>query len=328
MQKILKQEEIDQLFRAAQGAQSKTSISSRHFAKECDFRQAGQLTKDMVRQLTLLHEPFAPSLANSLGAYLRVGFQTSLVAVEQLAYGDLLGRLPEQTYLATIHLHPLEELAAFQLDLSVIFPIIDLLLGGPGQSIPESRDLTEIEEQILESIVVLLCRELQNTWQGVLPIKFQMEERLKQSQIVSLMTPGDRVLNLSFEIRLKEVHGSLNLIFPTAVSNMLLRKLAQQGMVKRRRPSADDTARLRERVLGSKFTIGLELPHLPLHIRQVVNLEPGQILPLGRSVDEPVFVTVNGLPVFNGVPVSCGAVRGGLIQSVLPPPQTVEEEHA
>lgn len=87
MEKILSQEEIDQLFRAARGTAAPASASPSRNVKQCDFRQSGQLTKEQVRQVTLLHEAFVPSLANSLSAYLRVAFQNSLVAVEQLIYG-------------------------------------------------------------------------------------------------------------------------------------------------------------------------------------------------------------------------------------------------
>ena len=264
MEKVLNQEEIDRLFKAAQGSAPVAAPAKRRDAQECDFRQAGQLSKEQVQQVTLLHETFAPNLANSLGAYLRVGFQTSLVSVEQLAYGDFLGRVPEQTYFATVGLSPLEEWASIQLDLPLVFPIIDLLLGGPGQSLEEQRDLTEIEEHIIESIVAIICRELQATWQPVLPLEFRVGQRLKKAQIMTLMSPVERVLNLSFEIRLTDIRGTLNLIFPPVVSNMLLRKLAQQGMARRRRPSADDAARIRERLLDAKFTVQLDLPHIPV----------------------------------------------------------------
>lgn len=317
MEKILNQEEIDQLFRAAQGVAARKQPAKKRAVLECDFRQAGQLGKDQVQQVTLLHENFAPNLANSLGAYLRVAFQTSLVSVEQLAYTDFLGRLPEQTYFATVLLAPLEEWASIQLDLPLVFPIIDLLLGGTGQSLADTRDLTEIEEQILESIVAILCRELQSTWQTVLPLEFKVGQRLKKAQIMTLMGPAERVLNLSFEIRLTDVRGNLNVIFPGVVSNMLLRKLAQQGMVRQRRPSADEAARLRERLLDAEFTLQLDLPHVPVRIGDIVDLHPGSILRLHHFLNAPMSIAVNGCPAFTGVPVSCGAMRGGLIQTVL-----------
>jgi len=326
MEKILNQEEIDQLFRAAQGAASKGAVEEKRVITDCDFHQAGQLSKDQVRQLTLLHEAFAPNLTNSLGAYLRVGFQTSLASIEQLTYNEFLSRLPEQTYFAMVMLMPLEEVAAIQIDLSLVFPMIDLLLGGPGQGVAEPRDLTEIEEQILDSVVAVLCRELQATWQGALPLEFKVGQRMKPAQILSLMSPGERVLNLSFEIRLTDMRGSLNLIFPGVVSNMLLRKLSQQVMFQRRRPSPDDSALLRNRILDSEFAVELQLPHLRVSIRDVAELQPDKIVPLRHSLREPMLVSVNGRKVFSGIAVSCGPHRGGLIQGFAPAAEAAEKE--
>lgn len=328
MEKILNQEEIDQLFRAAQGGSSKTPREQRRNVKDCDFRQSGQLSKEQVRQLTLLHEAFVPSLANSLGAYLRVGFQTSLVAVEQLAYSEFLARIPEQTYFTTCQLQPVDEMAGLQLDLPVVFPMIDLLLGGSGQPLEEMRDLTEIEEHILESVVTVICRELQATWAPVLPVEFNVGKRQKAPQILNMMLPGDRVLNLGFEIRLAETQGILNVVIPGVVSNALLRKLQQQGMVQRRPPSADNRARLRELLLDCDFTLELALDGIPVRIGDVVEMHPNDILPLNHLLQDPMSIAVNGRPIFGGVPVACGPLRGGLIQSMLPAEEASEATHS
>jgi flagellar motor switch protein FliM len=326
VEKVLKQEEIDQLYRAVQGQSAKAApaVRNRSF-KYCDFRESGQLTKDQVRQVTLLHDSFAHNLSNSLGAYLRVAFQTSLVGVEQLPYSEFLGRLPELTYFCSCLLQPAGEFAAIQLDLPIVFPIIDLLLGGPGQGIEEARDLTEIEEQILESIVELICRQLQATWQSVLPLEFKMGQRERQTNIMTMMQPTERVFNLNFEIRLSETRGTFNLVFPAVVSNMLLRKLMSQGMTQRRRSSADNANRLRDLLMDCKFTVGLELPHIPLLIREVVDMEPKQILQLRHPLRDPMSMAVNGRSIFSGVPVSCGSSCGGLIQGLATLPAKPEK---
>jgi flagellar motor switch protein FliM len=314
MEKILSQDEIDQLFRAAQGGAPKTRPAVERPVKECDFRQAGQLSKDQVRQVTLLHETFPPNLGSSLGAYLRVGIQATLVAVEQISYSEFLTRLPEQTYVATIALLPAEEWAAVQLEMQLLLPMIDLLLGGSGQATTEPRDLTEIEEQILESVVALICREIQATWRAILPLDFTMGTRQKQAQILTLMMPGERALYLSFELQLNEIRGLLNLVFPAAISNALLRKLALQGTVQRRPSAADYSGRLRDRLLDCEFTSELQLTNLPIRIGDIVDLRPGAVLPLRHALHDSMSFAVNGRPVFRGVPVSCGPLRGALLQ--------------
>ncbi len=326
MEKILNQEEIDKLFHSSKASAPPQPKAPRRAVHQCDFRQSGQLSKDQVRQLTSLHENFAPNLSNSLGAYLRVAFQMSLVAVEQLTYNEFLGRLPELTYFSTALLMPIEETAALQMDLSLIFPMIDLLLGGPGNGLAEARDLTEIEEQIAATVTGVLWRELQTTWQITWPLDFQGGPRLKQAQIITLIPPSERVLNVSFEIQLTDVHGVLNLVFPAIVSNTLLRKLSLQGMFHRRRRSEDSAARIRKRLREASVSINLDLAHVPLRIRDIVDMELGQILPLRHSLEEPMLISLNGTPVFDGTPVSCGSARGALIQTKLPVPELLTKE--
>jgi flagellar motor switch protein FliM len=328
MEKILNQEEIDKLFHKSKQSAPPHPATRRQVVKECDFRRGGQLSKDQVRQLTSLHENFAPSVSNSLGAYLRVAFRMSLVAIEQLTYSEFLGRLPEQTYFSTTLLMPIEETAALQMDLPLIFPMIDLLLGGSGSGLSEPRDLTEIEEQIATTVIGMLWRELQITWQASWRLEFQPGARLKQSQIISLVPSAERVLNVSFEIQLQEIRGVLNLIFPAIVSNVLLRKLSQLGSFHRRRHSVDTADRIRERLLDSSVTVDLDLAHIPLRIRDIVDMQEGTILSLRHSIDEPMLIALNQTAVYQAVPVSCGATRGGLIQSKLPMPEVVEKERA
>ena len=120
-----------------------------------------------------------PSKSIFLRRYLRVGFDVNLVSVEQLTLSEVLSRLPDLTYLCTIRIQPIEAVALLQMDLSIAFPIMDLVLGGSGTGIVELRDLTEIEEQILESVIVVLIRELQASWAPVLEVEIQFDQRVK-----------------------------------------------------------------------------------------------------------------------------------------------------
>jgi len=89
-----------------------------------------------------------------------VVFAAALVSAEHLTYREFTERIPETTYLAACKLDPMGVRGALQLDLKVAFPIIDLLLGGEGKGIAAPRDITEIEDQIVESVARIVCREL------------------------------------------------------------------------------------------------------------------------------------------------------------------------
>jgi flagellar motor switch protein FliM len=129
---------------------AKSTLGKEPKVEPWDVRRVGQIGGEQLKAITQLHEGFAGSLTHALGAYLRVAFNASLVSAEYLTYREFLERIPETTYLASCKLEPMGVNGVLQLDLKVIFPIVDLLLGGEGKGLSATRTSTEIEEQIKE----------------------------------------------------------------------------------------------------------------------------------------------------------------------------------
>jgi flagellar motor switch protein FliM len=324
MQKILNQEEIDMLFRAAQKGQVPGGPvpAAKFNVSKFDIREVGQINKDQVRALTVLHENFARDITNSLGAYLRVGFEANIVSIEQLSYAEVVLRMPELTYLCSIRVRPLEVFALVHMDLALAFPIMDLILGGTGENDAiEMRDLTEIEEQIMESVVRILIRELRTCWAPVLDVEFEFEQRQPIAQAAMLVPATERNLAFSFEIKVLKSHGMLNLTLPAVVSNALLRKLSFQFAYYKRASSPAHMSQIRTQMLDGSFPVQLRLPPTPIRVADLTALQLGQILPLGHPPDQPAVLTVADEEMFLAYPVACGLLRGGQIQkrtSILP----------
>ncbi len=113
-----------------------------------------------------LNDLFARNLTHNLAAWLRTRFQVNLVSAEQIVFNEFLLRIPEISYVASVRLEPLGALSVLQLDLALVPPIIDLLLGGEGRD-GTQRELTDIEESIVASVAEIICRELTAAWQPV-----------------------------------------------------------------------------------------------------------------------------------------------------------------
>ncbi|HWR36691.1 MAG TPA: FliM/FliN family flagellar motor switch protein [Clostridia bacterium] len=304
MEKILNQEEIDAMFRAARG-DARTPVVHPADVVACNFRQAGQVGKDQLRAISMLHEIFARNLTHSLGAYLRVVFEVTLVSVEQLTYREFLSCVAEIAYLASYRLPSLNATAALQLDLSLAFPIIDLLLGGQGKPEAVLREVTEIEEQIMEGVVKIICRELQTAWQP-LGLDFVFDQRQQATQMQRLMPPDEMTLSLSFEIKMPQARGSLNLVFPAVVSTAL-RKLSRDWAYQKPKGTAEAAQQLRRTMLGCPFPVQLGMAQIPVKLRDVLSLRPGQVLPLKQRADEPALLIVSGCNTF-----TANVVRNGL----------------
>jgi flagellar motor switch protein FliM len=323
MEKILNQEEIDALFRATQKGQISSApakVVQKNVSK-FNLREISQINKDQVRSLSTLHESFARNITNSLGAYLRVGFDFNLVSVEQLTFSEIVSRLPELTYLCSMRMQPIEAVGLLQMDLAVSFPIMDLVLGGPGTGAVELRDLTEIEEQILESVMRILTRELQGAWAPVLQVDIEFEQRQQSSHMHALMGPTERCLALSFEIKMTEAHGMLNVTLPAVASNALLRKLTAQSAYSRRGSSAAQVQQIQRHLLDASFGVDLRLPPVPVRVRDLTDLQVGHVLRLHQPVEQPAILYIAEKEMFAVYPVACGLLRGAQVlhrNSIIP----------
>lgn len=321
MEKVLSQEEIDAMIRAARGEAD--ALGAGPEAKPWDARESGHLAQEQVRAISQPHEVFARNLTYSLGAHLRVGFGAALVSAEYLAFREFLGSLPETTYLASFQLAPVGAVAILHLDHTIAFPVIDLLLGGEGTGKNPARDTTDIEDNILESVSKMICRELEAAWR-VLHLTFVFERRQRLVQVEKLLPPEEKTLALSFEIRVQESRGTLTVAFPAVVSNALLRKLANENAYQRPRVTVESTERLRSRLELSVFPVHLDLDRLGVPVRQILGLAPGQILPLPAPADGPARLRVAGRPMFSAFPVRTSELRAARLATYLTPDGKVD----
>ena len=309
MQNELNQEEIDAMVRAARsGGQADSGRAKEPKVEPWDIRRAGQIGRTQLQAITHLHEGFARSLTTALGTYLRVVFSAALVSAEHLTYREFTGRIPETTYLAACKLEPMGVNGALQMDLKVAFPIIDLLLGGEGNDATAPREITEIEQQILESVAQIVCRELGAAWKAV-ELQAQFEKRLDLDGAQRLMPPSEKVLSLSFEVSLFEVRGGLNLAVPVTLSHALLRKISAQWGDRRPRSPTAWRRQLQERLLECSFPVELGVGGLSAAYGELAQMAPGGLLKLGKSATQPAALVVGGVNLFAAVPVRCGETR-------------------
>ncbi len=313
MEKVLSQEEIDAMVRAARGQHEAAPQAEQRSVKPCSFRQSGQLTGEQVRALTILHEGFARNLTQSLGAYLRVVFEATLARVEQVAYAEFLQRVPEVTYMMSFQVRPIGAAAAMQLDHALVFPLVDILLGGTGQCEPMTREITEIEEQIMEGVARIICQELAIAW-APMGTETELEHRQPASQMQRFLAPAEKTLCLGFNVKLAEARGSLNLVFPLSISNTLLRKLSTDWSYGKTRAISRSGRKLAEKMLDCSFPMTLGLTAIKLPVRTLLDLNPGDVCNLGVTVRLPASIMLADREAFEAEPVRHGRYRAAQVR--------------
>ncbi|MEI9980577.1 MAG: flagellar motor switch protein FliM [Edaphobacter sp.] len=313
MGKQLGQGDIDALFAAAGANASAASdgLADETVLEPFDFSRAGQISNEQMRAISSVNDLFARNLMHTLGAWLRTPFKMKLVAGEQLPFSEFLERLSSPSYVCSIRLEPLGAVGLLELELALASPIVDVLLGGVGRAWP-TRELTDIEEAILTSVVQMAVRELNLAWQSV-GLEFVFEKRETEPTIARMMTAGEKTLCVSFEARMPEAQGAMNLCLPAVVLNAILRRLISEGDRPKRR-SKEAQARVRELVGETKFEAVLQFPAMRLPARELVSLAPGSVLRLPLPKHSTSELRMAGLPFGRAYPVRTGEHRGAQLE--------------
>jgi len=314
----LSEEKVESTAKDVRSADAQNGGDKPRSVHPCNFRSAGKLSNENARALTAIHETFARHLTSALDGYLGSGLKVKLETLDQLAVKEHIESIPAFRYIAPFSLSAIPSTMLLEFDIDLAFPIIDMLLGGTGtpaneaREAVEARELSEIEEEIMQDLVSLIARQAEVAW-GIPSTSLAAGRRIEASALQQYCPPNERVTVAKFEVEVAGMTGSFQLIFPTPFVNFLIK----QGKVERPQKKGQlryfPTATIRERILDCDVVVAADLPSMKVSVRDLVALQPGCVLKLRAPVRTPGMLTVGGREIFEANPVRNGAQKAAQV---------------
>ena len=305
MGRQLSQQEIDDVFREKRRPGGPEAAGPK--AVPFDFRRQDRIPKSQLRAIRLLHDNFVRNLASSLSAYLRTYLAVTLVSVEQLSYSEFLDGLASPTCLVCLGLRPYEGSAVLELNPALSFPILEILLGGKNRtSSPLSREITEIERNLIEGLLSIILHDLKGAWETITSIDFKVESMETEPQLLQVLDPGEAFVATGIEVRIGETIGMMNLAIPSLIIKMMRGKFSNQSTGRRSRSNETDQTRMVELIRPSQVELEARLRGPVLTLNELLNLEQGDVLPFDYPVTRRLDCLVQGVLKYRGQVVNAG----------------------
>ncbi|HEX3892173.1 MAG TPA: FliM/FliN family flagellar motor switch protein [Terracidiphilus sp.] len=290
-------------------AQSKPNGNQKQPAKtrtvhSCNFRSAGRLSNEDARALTAIHETFAFHLSGALDTYLGVGVEVKLETLDQLPIKEHIAEITPLSYIVPFSSNTI----IMELDNELVFPMIELLMGGTGIEKGIVRDLSEIEGEIMQDVVALFARQAQAVWK-IPNLTLVPGSRMKPALLNQSFALSEKATILKFGIEVAGTTGSFKFVFPTEFLNVLMAQIKLSQPQKKSRVWSFPAPPLRERILDCDFEVSSELPSLKVLVRDLIALQPGSVLKLRAPIRNPGMLTAGGRSLFEAVPVRNGTQR-------------------
>jgi len=312
MNRELSQQEIDAVF---QNLQSKREAPAVLF----DFRRPDRIPKSQVRAIHLLHDTFVRNLVSSLSAYLRSYLTVNLVSVEQLSYAEFLDGLPSPTCMVSLGLRPYDGNGVLELNPSLVFPILEMLLGGTGKSSANiQRDITEIEQRLLDGLFRIILHDLREAWKGVTEVEFTIESVETEPQLLHILAPNEAVVSIGVEVRIGETVGMMNIGMPSIVIKMMRHKFDQQWSVRKTRASESEQRRVLSFLREANLQVEARLEGPTLTVGDLLDMEEGHLLTFDYPVERSIELLVNDTRKYTAQVVTTGRKRACLVEKIRP----------
>ena len=314
MNRTLSQQEIDALFSSA--AAGRPQESSAKTVVPFDFRRPDRIAKSQLRAIHQLHETFVHNLVSSLSAYLRTYLLVNLVSVEQLSCEEFLAGLPSPTCMLSLGLRPYDGYGLLELSPALVFPILEVLLGGDGKTAAAlHREITEIEQKLLERLFRIILNDLKEAWQAVAPIEFTIHTVETEPQFLRVLAPTEAVVAVGIEIRIGDTVGMMNIALPSIIAKMMRQKFDQQWSMRRTQSTEAEQAAMLARIRPSRLALEVHLRGQRVLARDLLRLAEGDVLAFDFPVSRPLDGLLNGKLRFGGRIVETGRKRAFLLET-------------
>lgn len=305
---VLSQAEIDALLNALSDGQVdaeeiKTTQTQKRI-RVYDFKRPNKFSKDQLHSLQNVHDNYCRALTTYFSAHLHSVIESKVLSIEQITYDEFIRSLPNPTILGLFSLDPLEGTVLFEMSPALGFTIIDRLLGGEGQGTEKNRDLTEIERTIIEHRVIQIIDLFEEAWEEVYKVSPQYVAMETNPQFTQIVAPNEMVLLVTIEIRVAEMVRMINVCLPYLVLEPILDKLSTFFLfsTKAKVTSPEQVEVIRKKIERAKVEVSAFLGHAEILVRDLLDLAPGDVIPLMQSVSEPMPVYVGNFEKFRAVP--------------------------
>lgn len=328
----LSQDEIDALLNAISSGDSEDGSSSKKVdqkeerekklkrkIKIYDFKRPDKFSKEQMRTVNRIHETFARLVSTFFSTHLRSVAHLDIVSVDQITYEEFIRSVSNPTMLCVFHMGTLEGTGILELNLSVVYAVLDRLFGGVGKSLDKVRILTEIEEAVFKRVLVKLFDLLKESWFQVVELAPKLELIESNPQFTQIVAPAEMVLLVTFEIKIGEAEGILNLCFPYVVLEPVVNKLTTQSWFTpiRHESSSEDIISIEKKVKNIGIPVISELGETKSSFQEVMNLKIGDIIVLNQKASEPINIKIGNSVKYKGRPGVLGRFKGVVIEEVI-----------
>ncbi|MEM9399893.1 MAG: flagellar motor switch protein FliM [Verrucomicrobiota bacterium] len=281
---------------------SKKGTSTRKSqVEDYDYRGPVFLGAGEMRRLRIKNEEFIRSLASTLSVYLRSDFGLQMSRLETVTYQTMLDNLPMPSHLTLFKLLPLNGICLMDVSPRLGLTVLDRMMGGPGHSIKNERDFTDIEVHVLQDFISLILKEFADSWHKYITLKHEIVDHENTARFLNIVQPDEVMLYLEMEARIGDCLAGIRFMIPYHMLEGAIAQLMKEiSNEEEEKSAAQDSMRLNLPYKNIPIQLKTFWRGHSMTLQELQNLQKGDVLLLDNKTNYEVDVQLGKKSKFKG----------------------------
>lgn len=284
--RVLNQDEIDSLlgFDASIGSNVElTGVQA--------LINSALVSYERLPMLEIVFDRLVRLATTSLRNFTSDNVEVTMDSISSVRFGDYLNSIPLPAILSVIRAEEWENYGLLTVDSSLIYSMIDVLLGGrrtAGNIRVEGRPYTTIEMALARRMIEIILEDTHRAFEPVTQVNFKLERMETNPRFAAISRPGNAAILIELRIEMDDRGGKIEILLPYATIEPIREQLLQMFMGEKFGRDPIWEGHLATEIYSADVEIEAVLHEQDLPLSRVLGLKPGDTIMFDRTPTEPV----------------------------------------
>jgi flagellar motor switch protein FliM len=297
--RILNQEEIDNLL----GFDIDEHIGNEQSGIRALINSA-LVSYERLPMLEIVFDRLVRLTTTSLRNFTSDNVEVSLDSITSVRFGDYLNSIPLPAILGVFKAEEWDNFGMVTVDSSLIYSIIDVLLGGGRGTSPirvEGRPYTTIETNLVRRMIEIVLNDAELAFAPLSPVQFILERLETNPRFAAVSRPANAAILAEFRIDMEDRGGKIEVLLPYATLEPIRELLLQMFMGEKFGRDPIWEGHLATEIYGAEVEVDAVLFEREMSLAQMLDLQVGQTLLFDVGPQDPVTLKCGGVTMTEGV---------------------------
>src|ERR1700748_2798034 len=287
-ERVLSQEEIDNLLGFTAGEVNLDDNSGIRAIID-----SAMVSYERLPMLEIVFDRLVRLMTTSLRNFTSDNVEVSLDRITSVRFGDYMNSIPLPAVISVFKAEEWDNFGLATVDSSLIYSIIDVLLGGRRGSSAlriEGRPYTTIETSLVKKLIDVVLADAQRAFRRLSPVRFTIDRLETNPRFAAISRPANAAILVRLRIDMEDRGGNIELLLPYATIEPIRNVLLQMFMGEKFGRDPIWEGHLATEIAQAEISVDAVLYEERLPLRRLMKRKVGDTLPLDMRADALVSV--------------------------------------